>query len=147
VGRKLAAQGGKPAMAFFEMIKTFIKENEGHEDLNKDFLQPLKQASKDLQAAAMFFMQNGMKDPNAALAGSSDFMHLFGHVCLGYSWSIMAKAAHEALAAGASDPEFYETKIRTGRYYMSRTLPETGLRLARIQTGAAPVMEMAAEAF
>ena len=28
----------------------------------------------------MYFMQNGMKNPNAALAGSTDFLHLFGHV-------------------------------------------------------------------
>ncbi|MEM6438279.1 MAG: acyl-CoA dehydrogenase C-terminal domain-containing protein [Pseudomonadota bacterium] len=147
VGRKLAQDGGKHVLAFFELIKTFIKENEGHEALNKDFLQPLKAASKDLQAAGMFFMQNGMKDPNAALAGSSDFMHLFGQVCLGYSWARMAKAAHEALEAGTSDEDFYRTKIRTGRYYMSRSLPETGLRLARIQSGAEPVMGMAAEAF
>jgi alkylation response protein AidB-like acyl-CoA dehydrogenase len=147
VGRKLAQDGGKPLMAFFEMVKSFIKENEGHADLAKDFLEPLKSASKDLQAAAMYFMQQGMKNPNAALAGSVDFMHLFGHVCLGYSWALMAKAAHEALEAGSGDADFYANKIRTGRYYMARLLPETGLRLARIQTGAEPVMDMPAEAF
>ncbi len=147
VGRKLAADGGKPAMAFFELIKTFIKQHEGDEDLKKDFLDPLKTASKDLQTAAMFFMQNGMKNPNAALAGSTDFLHLFGHVCLGYAWSLMAVAAKEALASGTSDAKFYETKIRTGRYYMSRLLPETGLHLARIQSGAEPVMALEADAF
>ena len=147
VGRKLAAQGGKPAMAFFEMVKTFCKAEEGNEELKKDFLDPLKAASKDLQAAAMYFMQAGMKNPNAALAGSTDFMHLFGHVCLGFAWAQMAKASHDALAAGTSDEEFYRNKIRTGRYYMSRLLPETSLNLARIQSGPEPVMDLAAEAF
>ncbi|MDF2231166.1 acyl-CoA dehydrogenase C-terminal domain-containing protein [Albimonas sp. CAU 1670] len=147
VGRKLAAGGGKPAMAFFEMVKTFCKAEEGNEELKKDFLDPLKAASKDLQAAAMYFMQNGMKNPNAALAGSTDFMHLFGHVCLGFAWAQMAKAAHDALAAGTSDEDFYRNKIRTGRYYMSRLLPETSLNLARIQSGPEPVMDLAAEAF
>ena len=147
VGRKLAANGGKPAMAFFEMVKTFCKAEEGNEELKKDFLDPLKAASKDLQAAAMYFMQAGMKNPNAALAGSTDFMHLFGHVCLGFAWAQMAKASHDALAAGTSDEEFYRNKIRTGRYYMSRLLPETSLNLARIQSGPEPVMDLAAEAF
>ena len=82
-----------------ELIKGFIKENAGNEELNRDFLEPLKAASKDLQAAMIFFMENGMKDPNAALAGSSDFMHLFGHVCLGWVWAQMARASHAALAA------------------------------------------------
>jgi alkylation response protein AidB-like acyl-CoA dehydrogenase len=147
VGRKLAAEGGKPVMAFFEMVKGFIKENEGDAALKKDFLDPLKAASKDLQAAGMFFMQNGMKNPNAALAGSYDFMHLFGHVCLGLMWARMAKAALSALASGTSDTAFYETKLATGRYYMARQLPMTATHLARIQSGAEPVMALSPEAF
>ena len=147
VGRKLAVDGGKHVMAFFELVKTFIKENEGDEALKADFLDPLKQASKDLQAAAMYFMQNGMSNPNHALAGSNDFMHLFGHTCLGLMWARMAKAANTALAAGASDAAFYETKLTTGRYYMARQLPATGMHLARIESGSDTVMALEAEAF
>ena len=147
VGRKLAADGGKPAMAFFAMIKDFIKENEGDAALKADFLDPLKAASKDLQGAMMYFMENGMKNPNAALAGSNDFMHMFGHVCLGYTWAMMARAAQAALDAGEGDATFYKTKLATGRYYMKRHLPATGLHLARIHSGAEPVMALTAEAF
>jgi alkylation response protein AidB-like acyl-CoA dehydrogenase len=147
VGRKLAQDGGKHVMAFFEMVKGFIKENDGNEVLKSDFLDPLKAASKDLQAAAMFFMQNGMKDPNAALSGSYDFMHLFGHVCMGLMWARMGKAAAEALDAGTGDATFYETKLATGRYYMARHLPATKMHLARIESGAAPVMALDAESF
>ncbi|MEO1421696.1 MAG: acyl-CoA dehydrogenase C-terminal domain-containing protein [Pseudomonadota bacterium] len=147
VGRKLAQDGGKHVMAFFELVKTFIKENEGNEALRADFLDPLKAASKDLQGAGMFFMQAGMKNPNDALAGSTDFLHMFGHVCLGYMWARMAKTAMEALEGNADDPEFYRNKIATGRYYMARQLPETGLRLARIQSGSDTVMALDAEAF
>jgi alkylation response protein AidB-like acyl-CoA dehydrogenase len=147
VGRKLAQDGGAHLMAFFDMVKAFIKENEDNGALKQDFLDPLKKASKDLQAAAMYFMQNGMKNPNSALAGSYDFMHLFGQVCLGLMWARMAKAAMQALDADAPDAAFYETKIATGRYYMSRQLPATGLHLARIESGADPVMALAAGAF
>ncbi|SFO09121.1 acyl-CoA dehydrogenase [Roseovarius lutimaris] len=147
VGRKLAQDGGKHVMAFFEMVKTFIKENEGHEALKADFLDPLKEASKHLQASAMYFMQNGMKNPNAALAGSYDFMHLFGHVCLGLMWARMGKAAYAALEGGASDEAFYKTKLATGRFYMKRRLPATSMHLARIESGADPVMELDAEQF
>lgn len=146
VGRKLAQDGGKHVMAFFDMIKSFIKENEGNEALAKDFLTPLKAASKDLQAAGMYFMQNATK-PNNALAGSYDFMHMMGHVCLGLMWARMAKAAMEALEADASDTAFYETKIATGRYYMARQLPATAMHLARINTGADTVMALDAVNF
>ncbi len=147
VGRKLPQKMGQPIMTFFEYVKGYIKANEDDLTLAKHFLEPLKKASKDLQAAAMFFMQAGMKNPNAALAGSVDFLHLFGLVCMGLSWTKMAKAASVALRQGEGDAAYYEAKLATGRYYMSRVLPETGLRLARIETGAEPVMDLPAEAF
>jgi len=140
VGRKLGADGGKPIMAFFEIVRTFIKENEADERLKAGFLDPLKAASKDLQAAAEFFLQN-IKQPNAALAGSTDFLHLFGHVALGLMWARMARAA-----AGRTD-DFHAAKLATGRYYMARLLPATALHLARIRSGAEPVMALPAEAF
>jgi alkylation response protein AidB-like acyl-CoA dehydrogenase len=146
VGRKLAADGGKHVMAFFEIVKGFIKENEGDARM-APFLDPLKAASKDLQTAGMYFMENGMKNPNAALAGSYDFMHLFGHVCLGLMWARMAKAALAALDAGASDAGFYETKLAAGRYYMARQLPATKMHLARIESGSDPVMALDAASF
>ena len=52
-----------------------------------------------------------------------------------------------ALAAGTADRDFHETKLATGRYYMARQLPMTKTHLARIETGAAPVMGLAAENF
>jgi alkylation response protein AidB-like acyl-CoA dehydrogenase len=146
VGRKLAQDGGKHVMAFFDMVKNFCADMKDVDGM-ADFVDPLKAASKDLQAAGMFFMQNGMKNPNAALAGSTDFMHLFGHVCLGLMWGRMAKASLDALAAGTDDPAFHETKLATGRYYMARRLPATAMHLARIQSGADPVMALDAEAF
>jgi hypothetical protein len=146
VGRKLALDGGKHVMAFFEMIKTFIKENEGNEALAMDFLEPLKAAAKDLQAAGTYFMQNATK-PNNALSGSYDFMHMMGHVCLGLMWARMAKAAMEALESGASDTTFYRTKIATGRYYMARQLPATAMHLTRINAGGNTVMALDAANF
>ncbi len=147
VGRKLGLNGGKTMMGFFDQVKSFIKENESNETLNAEFLIPLKAASKDLQAAAMYFMQEGMKNPLNALSGSYDFMHLFGHVCLGLMWSRMAKAAMGALDDDASDADFYKTKIETGRYYMARQLPATALHLARINSGADTVMTLDAANF
>ncbi|NND17295.1 MAG: acyl-CoA dehydrogenase [Silicimonas sp.] len=147
VGRKLPMNGGQTMMAFFDHVKTFIKENEGNDALKSGFLDPLKAASKDLQSAAMYFMQEGVKNPLNALSGSYDFMHLFGHVALGLMWTRMAKAAMEALEGGASDEDFYQSKITTGRYYMARQLPATGMHLARITSGAEPVMALDAANF
>ncbi len=148
VGRKLGQDGGKHALAFFELIKTFCAESASEsQEFKADFIEPLKTASKQLQEAALYFMQNGLKSPNTALAGSYDFMHLFGHVCLGYAWARMAQQAFRNSAQGTGDAAFNETKIKTGLYYMQRELPATALHLARIKSGADPVMALTADQF
>ncbi len=141
VGRKLGADGGRHMMAFFEIVKGVIRENAGDGRM-AEFAEPLEAASKDLEAAVAFFVQKGLKNPDEALAGSTDFLHLVGHVCLGLMWARMAKAA----LAGPDD-DFHRAKLATGRYYMARQLPATALHLARIRSGAGPAMALPAEAF
>ncbi len=51
------------------------------------------------------------------------------------------------LTPGREDRDFLQAKIATGRYYMARQLPATALHLARIESGAEPVMALDAEAF
>ena len=65
---------------------------------------------------------------------------------LAYMWLKMARTAQAKVAAGEADP-FYRTKLATGRYFIERVLPETSGRLAKLKSGAAPVMDLAAEAF
>jgi alkylation response protein AidB-like acyl-CoA dehydrogenase len=145
VGRKLAQDGGKHVMAFFEMVKAECKAHT--DEQMQPFVEALKNASKQMQAAGMYFMQNGMKNPNNALSGSYDFMHLVGHVCLGLMWTRMAAASYAALDNGASDTAFYEGKIAPGKYYMARQLPACAMHLARIETGAETVMDLSADQF
>ena len=81
---------------------------------------------------------------NFAISILINGLHQFAKLLLTES---KAKAAHAALDAGTSDEAFYRTKLATGRFYMKRRLPATALHLARIESGAEPVMELDAEAF
>ncbi|WP_049732340.1 acyl-CoA dehydrogenase C-terminal domain-containing protein [Rhizobium ecuadorense] len=147
VGRKLALNGGRAAMALFKEIGDFCEENRGDEKLSF-FTKHLKKGLNDVQAATMWFMQNAMAKPDNAGAGSTDYMHLFGLVVLGYMWAKMAKAAEDGLASGdGSREDFLRNKLVTARFFMERIMPETALRKARIEAGADTMMELAAEAF
>jgi hypothetical protein len=132
---------------YFGLVKAWCQEAKADPEIDAHFGQPLIQASQELQQAAAFFMAEAPKNPDAALAGAHDFLHMTGHVCLGLMWGRMAAAARAALAAGAADPGFYEAKIATGRYYMARHLPLVTAHLRRIESGAAPVMALDAAAF
>ncbi len=144
VGRKLARKGGKPVMAFFQKVDTFIAGNET--DAMKPFVEPLARGRKDLEAATMWFMKNAMSAPDHAGAGSNDYMHLFGTVVLGYMWARMAKVAMEKRDR-SDDTAYFDTKLTLARFYMERMMPETALRLTRISAGADTMMSLDAEAF
>ncbi len=147
VGRKLPKDGGRAAMAFFNEVGAFLKENEDDAAL-APYLKPLKAGLDHLQQATVWFVQNAMAKPDNAGAGSTDYMHLFGLVALGYMWAQIAKAAREKLKNGADGrADFYETRLTLGRYFMERTMPETAAHLARISSGADTMMALKAEAF
>jgi hypothetical protein len=87
-------------------------------------------------------MNNAMSKPDNAGAGSSDYMHLFGLVALGYMWARIAEAA-----LAKADDAAMKAKLVTGRFFVERMLPETAAHLARIEAGAGSIMELADEAF
>jgi alkylation response protein AidB-like acyl-CoA dehydrogenase len=146
VGRKLALNGGRGVMAMFKEIGDFCQENRADEAM-APFTKALKKGLNDLQASTMWFMQNAMAKPDNAGAGSTDYMHLFGVVTLGYMWAKMAKAAQERLSAGDVREDYLKAKLVTARFFMERVMPETAMRKSRIEAGADTMMELAAEAF
>jgi len=146
VGRKLARNGGRAIMAFFNEAQGYAKERAANEAM-APYIKPLEKSLAHLQQATMWFMNNAMAKPDNAGAGSYDYMHLFGLVALGYMWCRIAEAAQAKLAAKDGDAQQYNAKLVLGRFFMERMLPETATRLSRIETGAASTMELPAEAF
>jgi acyl-CoA dehydrogenase len=145
VGRKLALNGGRAVQAFFKEVGEFCEANRADEQM-APFTKAIKKGLNDLQSATMWLMQNAMQKPDNAGAASTDYLHLFGLVALGYMWGRMAKASQEKIAEGATLP-IYEGKLITGRYFMDRVMPETAAHLARISAGADSMMALAEDAF
>jgi acyl-CoA dehydrogenase len=144
VGRKLGKDAGRAAMSFFGEVQGYIKER-ANDPTMKPFTEPLGKSVGHLQAATMWFAQNALSKPDNAGAGATDYMHLFGLVTLGYMWCLIAQAANAKLAEDGSGR--MKAKLTTARFFMEHILPETAAHLARIQAGAATVMELPAEMF
>jgi alkylation response protein AidB-like acyl-CoA dehydrogenase len=145
VGRKLAANGGRAVFSFFNDVDAFIAENADKAAL-KPYLDGLAGTKAQLQDATMWLMQNGMSNFDNAGAASHDYLQLFGLTALAFMWAQMAKAA---LAGQASDPgdPFFDAKLKTGRYFLERRLPEAGAHLAKVKAGADAMMALHADAF
>jgi alkylation response protein AidB-like acyl-CoA dehydrogenase len=145
VGRKLAANGGRAVMSFFADVDAYVAAHQGEEAL-KPFVEGLAQAKAQLQEATMWLMQNGLANPDNAGAASTDYLHLFALTGLAFAWAQIAEAASAKVAAGETDP-YYANKLVTGRYYLTRVLPEAASRLAKLKAGAELMMALPAEAF
>ena len=147
VGRKLPRENGRAMRTFLEEVNGFTKGHMENEEI-QPYTKPLRGGVKALEAATMWLMQNGLKNPNDAGAASMDYMHLFGLVALGYMWAVMAEKSLAALKEGAGDKEaFHEEKLVTARYFMERIMPEAQAHLARIECGSETMMALAADQF
>jgi len=80
-------------------------------------------------------------------AAAFDYLMYAGYVSLAYLWARAARVAQRALAAEDADAEFYRAKLQTADFYYRKILPRTRTLVAGIDSGAEPLMGMAAEAF
>ena len=146
VGRKLAQNGGRAIQLFFKVVDEETAAAKNEEAL-ADFAGRLEKANGELKAATMWFMQNGMANPNNVGAGAHSYMHIMGIVAVGLMWLRMAKAASEALAKGEGDKDFLEAKLVTARYYGERIMPDAGALRRKIESGSDSVMALSPEMF
>jgi alkylation response protein AidB-like acyl-CoA dehydrogenase len=145
VGRKLPMKGGQAAQRLLGEMSAFIAANKT-EDKMKEFVEPLEKALGRVQDAALFLMQNAMKNPDEAGAAASDLLRLMALTAMAFMWNRIVAAAHKGLAAG-NDNAFYEAKLATARFYLARVLPQTTSLNHQIKAGAATLMALPAEAF
>ena len=147
VGRKLPAHFGRLLRAFFHPVMAFIEEHQTDQDL-AEFVLPLAQAFSRLQQATLHIAQQGLRNPDEAGAASVDYLRLFALVVLAFMWVRMVKVAMAGLRDGADgDSGFYQAKIRTARFFMTKILPENSALFAQIMAGGEPLMAFEDAAF
>ena len=150
VGRKLAHGGGRAVQAFFALVAREVAEAKAVE-ATADIAGRLERALGELQAATMWFMANGAKDPNNVGAGAVPYMHLMGLVATGLMWLRMAAAAARLKAAGDDagrfGAAFLDAKLVTARFFAERILPDAGALRRKIEGGAEALMALPPEMF
>ncbi|MGE8140890.1 acyl-CoA dehydrogenase C-terminal domain-containing protein [Novosphingobium sp. NPDC080210] len=146
VGRKLAQNGGRAVQAFFAEVDAACAAAKSQPELEQLAAQ-VERANGELKAATMWFMQNGMTQPNNVGAGAHHYMHIMGIVALGLMWLKMGAVAVEAIAGGSADKAFYEAKLVTARYFGQRYTPDAGALRRKIEAGSEAMMELPVEAF
>lgn len=147
VGRKTARDGGRTARA----IAAQIEQTEqalvaAGSEAAKSMAQRLTAARRAFLDVVDFVVVGAKGQPNAVYAGSVKYLMLAGNLVAGWQMGRALLAAEKRLAAG-EDAEFMRAKIATARFYADHILTQApGLRDAIVE-GAAPINDMALEAF
>jgi len=146
VGRKLVANNGENLKAFFTPLTDFIAEHDRQAEL-AEFIVPLKEAARLLQDTTAWIYQQMSADPLEAGAAGADYLRLFALTAMAFMWARMAVIARRRLDSGADNVRFYQAKLDTARFFMTRMLPENTSLSARIRAGAGALMDFDDEAF
>ncbi len=146
VGRKMPQHFGRLLRRFFHPVQEFIEEHQANPEL-QEFIFPLAKSFMKLQQITAMVAQKGMKNPDEAGAASVDYLRQFSLVAMAFMWCKMVIAAQEKLKNGEGDKEFYEAKLTTAKFFMTRMLPETDARFKMILAGSESMMELKESAF
>ena len=141
VGRKMGQGFGRLLRRFFHPVQELINAEQANPDM-AEFIFPLAKAFAKLQQATAMVAQKALKNPDEAGAASSDYLRQFALVALAFMWVKMVKAAMAKIESDEGDTAFYESKLHTARFFMTRILPEADARFKMVLAGAEPLMAL-----
>ncbi len=153
IGRKVMKENLLPA--YLAQLAADLKAAKRH-GVTSDFIGPVKAAACKLKWMTRWLQLRAIigrikRDMGPLLleaAGiSTDYLRFLSLVAMGHMWVRMAATAQQRLAANPEGRDFYETKIKTGLFYMEKVMPQTLTLERSIKNGAASLTAIAAEQF
>jgi alkylation response protein AidB-like acyl-CoA dehydrogenase len=130
LARKVAASKGALMQVFIDEVNTYIKQTSA--DNMQEFIQPLKEATDDLAKLTQDVLIAAQNNIEELGASANDYLHVFGYTAMAFIW---ARMAEKSLAQVDSNDEFYQSKVKTARYYFARLLPRRLSLIASIKAG------------
>jgi alkylation response protein AidB-like acyl-CoA dehydrogenase len=146
LARKVVGSNGKLLTVFTNEVKEYCKSIRDKSQFNAwsnsidTHVDEWHQITEDI-------MHRAAKNPAELGAASVDYLMYSGYVVVGYFWLQMAVVAQQKLDEGTSDPEFYQAKLHTTKFYFDRLLTRTRSLVSAMESGADNLMNMEEEQF
>lgn len=145
LGRKVLSTRGESLRYFTRLIHRFCRDN--HTRGMGEFTKPLRRLYREWGSFTRKLGLKAMRDREEVGAASVDYLMYSGYVTLAYFWARMADSAFVALKNGTEETAYYESKIKTARFYFKRILPRCKCHKETMLSGAKPLMDLDAEHF
>ncbi|HEY2515884.1 MAG TPA: acyl-CoA dehydrogenase [Polyangiaceae bacterium] len=135
LGRKAIAQGGEPIRILLEETEKTIARAE-KAGIPAAWTGKLREAMQTLAGLTAHLAALGMGgDVDGMMRHSADYLSLFAIVVVGWLWLWQATLAKEALARGATDPDFYEGKLCAADYWLVTEVPKVAALATLCRSG------------
>ncbi|MBX3457092.1 MAG: acyl-CoA dehydrogenase C-terminal domain-containing protein [Candidatus Paracaedibacteraceae bacterium] len=139
IGRKMPAHTGRYLRQFFHPVEAYLKAHESNEAMT-EFIGPLAKVFGRLQQATVGTATKALGNPDEAGAAATDYLRLFALTALAYLWCRAVEVSNKKMGQG--EDEFYEGKIQTARFFMTKVLPQSSSLFSQIMSGSKPLMDM-----
>jgi len=152
IGRKVLMSREGLLNAYLKQVRKDLKAS----GMGCAFTRPVCKAACKLQWATrkLFFKaaigkMTGKMGPVLleAAASAPEYLKLASLVAMGHMWVKMAGVAKKHLAESPDNKDFYETKIKTARFYMDKIMPQMHGLAAVMNSGADSLMAIPEENF
>ena len=132
VGRKLTLRGGEAVREWLGAMKALERDLGAFPTIKAN----LATGAAALERTTRWVVGVMDKDPNAALAGATPYLRMFGIVSGGYLLARQAVAAAAQLAAKSGDAQFLAAKITTAKFFAEQILPQAAALEGPVTAGA-----------
>jgi hypothetical protein len=136
VMRKLTLDGGEPVAELMGSMRGLDNELAAAGEELASLRENLTAGVDALVQAVDWLRDRLGSEPNAAAAGATPFLRMFGTVMGGHLLARSAIAARQHLENGGEDKAFLEAKIATARFYAEQVLPAAPALLGPVTRGA-----------
>lgn len=144
LGRKVLMSQGEVLRKFTKVIHKFCEANKENEAI-ADLVGPLAELNKEWGEVTMHIGLTAMENAEEVGAASVDYLMYSGYVTLAYFWAQAALTA--AQKADSGDKDFYNSKVKTARFYYQRILPRTKSLVQTMKSGAANLLDFSLDEF
>lgn len=141
LGRKVLMDQGQKLRKFTKKIHKFCEAN-GSDARMAEFIEPLNGLNKQIAEITMQIGMQSMMNKDEAGAAATDYLRLIGHLTYGYFWAWMSQVAFAALDAGKAEQAFYDSKVKTARFYFAKLFPEIHSLIVTLKAGSKSLMEL-----
>ncbi len=146
-GRKAQMRGGEAMQTVYSKIRETVNEAKAIPELSV-YAGDVEKAVSALDEVTKFLVEQGKsEDAYLAYSWATVYLEIFSDVVIGWQFLWQAIIASEMSKQNSSDSQFYDSKIATGKFFISTFLPVVYGKIDAIKKGDKAFLEMGEDLF